>query len=328
MRAARVHEFGPPSTLVVEDVDDLTPGTGEVLVEVAAVSVNFPDLLVVSGEYQNLPKRPFSPGKEAAGRIAAVGEGVTNFSVGDRVLTLMEYGGYAEQLVVPAELAFPLPDAVSFEKAAAAGLVFSTAYFAFHRRVQIKAGDTVLITGAAGGVGSAGIQLAKLAGARVLALVHSEEKAEFVRGLGAEVVLTSGPETLRDDVRAATDGNGVDIVLDMLGGDFLSQAVRATAWEGSIIVVGFAAGGQHPIKPGHLLVKNISVHGLQGSDYRDRTPSLMAEAMEEIFSHMAAGELDIPIDRTFNLSDIAAALTHVADRRVMGKVVITTGAAS
>jgi NADPH2:quinone reductase len=328
VRAARVHEFGPPSILVVDEVDDLTPGPGEVLVAVAAVSVNFPDLLVVSGEYQNLPERPFSPGKEAAGRIAAVGEGVTNFSVGDRVLTLMEYGGYAEQLVVPAELAFPLPDAVTFENAAAAGLVFSTAYFAFHRRVQINAGDTVLITGAAGGVGSAGIQLAKLAGARVLALVHSAEKAEFVRSLGADVVLTSGPETLRDDVRAATDGHGVDIVLDMLGGDYLSQAVRATAWEGSIIIVGFAAGGQNPIKPGHLLVKNISIHGLQGSDYRDRTPDLMAEAMREVFANMATGELVIPIDRTYDLTDIAAALTHVADRRVMGKVVITTGAAS
>lgn len=328
MRAARVHEFGPPSTLVVEEVPDLTPGPGEVLIDIAAVSVNFPDLLVVSGEYQNLPERPFSPGKEAAGRISAVGEGVTDFSVGDRVISLMEYGGYAEQLVVPTELAFPLPDEVPFDKAAAAGLVFSTAYFAFRRRVHINADDTVLITGAAGGVGSAGVQLAKLAGARVIALVHSEAKAEFVRRLGADVVLTSEPENLRDDIKAATDGRGVDIVLDMLGGDYLSQAIRAVAWEGRIIIVGFAAGGQNPIKPGHLLVKNISLHGLQGSDYRDRTPRLMREAMGEVFAHMAAGELDIPIDRTFALTDVAAALDHVGDRRVMGKVVIWTGAAS
>ena len=322
MRAARVHEFGPPSSILVEETPDLVAGPGEVLVEVVAVSVNFPDLLVVSGEYQNLPGRPFVPGKDAAGRIIAVGGGVTEYSVGDRVLTLVEHGSYAEQLVVSVDSLVPLPDAVPFDKAAAAGLVYATAHFALHRRTQITADDTVLITGAAGGVGSAGVQLAKLVGARVIALVHSESKAEFVRELGADIVLTSDPDVLRDDVLESTDGRGVDIVLDMLGGDYLSQAIRSTAWEGRVILVGFASGAQNAIKPGHLLVKNISVHGLQSSDYRDRTPGLMREAMSAILGHFACGDLDIHIDRTFDLSEIATALEYVADRGVKGKVVV------
>lgn len=325
MRAARIHEFGPSSNLVVEEIDEPKVRPGEVLIEVAAVSVNFPDLLVVKGEYQNLPDRPFSPGKEAAGTVVGVGEGVEDFAAGDRVLTLMEYGGYAEQLVVPEDLAMPIPTGISFEKAAAAGLVFSTAYFAFHRRVDLKANDTVLITGAAGGVGSAGVQLAKLRGAKVIALVHGEAKADFARELGADVVITSEADTLREDVMEATDGRGVDVVLDMLGGDFLSQAIRCTAWEGRVIVVGFAAGGQNPIKPGHLLVKNISIVGLQGSDYRDRTPALMRKAMTEVFELMSNSELDIPIDRTFPLDRVSEALDHVSDRLVRGKVVITMG---
>ncbi len=223
MRAALVKEFGPPSSLVVEDVPDLVPGPGEVVIEVGAVSVNFPDILVVEGTYQNLPERPFSPGKEAAGRVKAVGEGVERVRVGQRVLALVEFGGYAEQLRVPEELVMELPDAMSYESAAAAGLVYSTAYFGLLRRGQMKPGETVLVTGAGGGVGSAGVQLAKVYGARVIALAQDAAKAELARRQGADVVLTSTPETLRDDLLAATDGRGVDVVLEMLGGDFLTQ---------------------------------------------------------------------------------------------------------
>ncbi|WP_172652740.1 NADPH:quinone oxidoreductase family protein [Rhodococcus opacus] len=325
MRAGLVKEFGPPSTLVVEDVPDLVPGPGEVLIEVGAVSINFPDILVVEGTYQNLPPRPFSPGKEAAGRVIAVGDGVHRISTGQRVLALVEFGGYAEQLLVPEELVMELPDSISYEDAAASGLVYSTAHFGLLRRGQMKPGDTVLITGAAGGVGSAGVQLAKSRGARVIALAQDEARGELARQQGADVVLTSSPQTLRDDLLAATGGKGVDVVLETIGGDFLTQILRATAWEGRIVIVGFASGGQNPIKPGHILVKNISVVGLQSSDYRDRNPALMRSVMAEIFELLEEGKINAAVDTTFPLDGVGDALQYVKDGKVRGKVVVTTG---
>lgn len=241
------------------------------------------------------------------------------------MLALVEYGGYAEQLLVPEELVMQLPGTISYEEAAAFGLVYSTAYFGLLRRGQMRAGETVLVTGAGGGVGSAGVQVAKAYGATVIALAQDESKAELARAQGADHVLTSGPRTLRDDVRALTGGRGVDVALDMLGGDFLSQIIRCTAWEGRIVIVGFASGGQNPIKPGHVLVKSISVIGLQSSDYRDRMPELMRSTMAEMFALHAEGRLNAAVDTTFPLEKVADALQYVKDGRVRGKVVITTG---
>lgn len=325
MRAVLVKEFGPPSTLAVEEVPDLEPGPGEVLIGVGAVSINFPDILVVEGTYQNLPPRPFSPGKEAAGRVIAVGDGVERVSVGQRVLALVEYGGYAEQLRVREELVMELPDSMSYEEAAACGLVYSTAYFGLVRRARLRPGETVLITGAGGGVGSAGVQLAKALGARVIALARHDAKGELARRQGADLVLTSTPDTLRDDLLAATDGRGVDVVLEMLGGDFLTQIIRATAWEGRIVIVGFASGRQNPVKPGHLLVKNIAVLGLQSSDYRDRTPELMRSTMAEMFGLFERGLINGALDATFPLERAAEALQYLKDGKVLGKAVLTTG---
>ncbi len=328
MRAVLVEDFGPPSSLVVKDVPDLVPQAGEVLVEVAAASVNFPDILVVDGTYQNLPPRPFSPGKEVAGRVAAVGAGVERLVVGQRVFALVEHGGYAEQVVVPEELVVELPDEVDDVQAAAAGLVYATAHLGLRRRGRLLPGETVLVTGAGGGVGSAGVQLAKAWGARVIALAQDEAKGGLTRRQGADVVLTSTPTTLRDDVLAATDGRGVDLTLEMLGGDFLAQVLRATAWEGRVVVVGFASGGQLPIKPGHLLVKNIGVLGLQSSDYRDRDPGLTRETMAEVFGLLGSGAVDAAVDTVLPLEDAAQALQYVKDGRVKGKVVLTTRSAS
>jgi len=325
MRAALVKEFGPPSSIVVEDVPDLVPGPGEVVIDVAAVSINFPDILVVEGTYQNLPARPFSPGKEAAGRVVAVGAGVQRVAVGQRVLVLIEYGGYAEQLMAPEDLVMQIPDSMSYEEAAAFGLVYSTAHFGLFRRGQLVEGETVLVTGVGGGVGSAAVQLAKTRGCRVIALAQDDAKAQFARELGADVVLTSSPESLRDDLLAATDGNGVDVVLEMLGGDYLTQIIRATAWEGRIVIVGFASGGQNPIKPGHILVKSISLIGLVSSDYRDRDPALMRSTMAEMLELFDQGKLNAAVDTTFPLDKVGDALQYVKDGRVKGKVVVTTG---
>lgn len=325
MRVAHVREFGPPSALMIEDAPDPVAGPGEVVIEIGAVSVNFPDILVVEGTYQNLPERPFSPGKEAAGRVIAIGDSVTRVTPGDRVLALVEYGGYAERLLVSEDLVMPIPDSMPYADAAAFGLVYATAHFGLFRRGRLAEGETVLITGSNGGVGSAAIQLAKANGARVIALSSSDSSAQFVRSLGADIVLTSTPATLRDDVLAATDGTGADVVLEMLGGDYLTQSIRATAWEGRIVIVGFASGGQNPITPGHLLVKNISVIGLQSSDYRDRMPELMRTTMAQMLELWERGVLRAPVESVFPLERAGDALQYVKDRGVRGKVVIATG---
>jgi len=262
---------------------------------------------------------------EAAGRIIAVGSGVQRVAVGQRVLAIVQHGSYAEQLTVAEELVMELPDAVEYVPAAAMGLVYTTAYFGLVHRGRLTADDTVLITGAGGGVGSAGVQLAKAHGARVIALAQDEAKAELARSQGADVVLTSTADTLRDDLLAATDGHGVDLVLEMLGGDFLTQTIRATAWEGRIVLVGFASGGQNPIKPGHILVKGISLLGLQSSDYRDRSPHLVRSAMAEVFDLLIQGRLDAAVERTLPLAAARDALQAVQDGKVRGKLVLTTG---
>lgn len=328
MRAALVKEFGPPAVLVVEDVPDPEPGPGEVLIEMGAASVNFPDILVVEGAYQRLPARPFSPGKDAAGRVIAVGEGTARVTVGQRVLALTEHGGYAERVRVPEEHVIELPGTVSFEDAAALGLVSFTAHVGLTRRARLRPGETVLVTGAGGGVGSAGVQLAKALGARVIAVARNEAKAELARRQGADLVLTSAPGTLRDDILAGTGGKGADVVLDTLGGDFLTQLIRATAWEGRIVIVGFASGGQNPVKPGHLLVKNIGVLGLQVSDYRDRAPEVMRSAMAEVLDLAGKGLLSAAVDITFPLERAAEALQYVKDGRARGKAVLTAGPAT
>ncbi|MER6560525.1 NADPH:quinone oxidoreductase family protein [Streptomyces sp. NPDC001027] len=325
MRAALVQEFGPPRSLVLEEVPDLEPGPGEVVIAVGAAGVNFPDILVVQGSYQHLPPRPFSPGMDAAGRVVAVGAGVERIRVGQRVLALVQYGGYAEQLLAPEELVTELPDALSYEKAAALGLSSFTAYSALLWRGRVQTGETVLVTGAGGGVGAAAVQLAKVHGARVIALARDAGRRALAQRLGADVVLSSNPETLRDDLLEATSGRGVDVVVDVLGGDYLTQIIRATAWEGRIVIVGFASGGQNPIKPGHLLVKNISVLGLQTTDYRDRRPEVTRSAMAEMARLVVQGRVDVAVDAVFPLEKAGDALQRLKDGQVTGKAVLTTG---
>lgn len=328
MRAVLVKEFGPPSVVVVEDVPDPTPGPDEVIIDVMATSVNFPDLLVVGGTYQNLPERPFSPGKEASGVISAVGSKVTGWSVGDRVLTLVEYGSYAEKLRAPVGQIVNLPSGVDFVRAASFGLVYSTAWFGLVRRAKMSPSDVVLVTGAGGGVGSAGVELAKTYGATVIALARDEERAKLALSQGADYALTSTPETLRDDIMTLTNGTGVDLTLESLGGDYLTQVIRCTAWEGRIVITGFASGGQSPVKPGHLLVKNISLMGLQASDYRDRTPEVLRSSLSEMLAMVENGLLNPPVDQVYPLSEAADALQRVKNGKVKGKIVLVTNALS
>ena len=327
MQALIINEHGPLEKLTLGEFPDPRPGKGEVLVEVHAASVNFPDLLVIGGTYQNLPPRPFVPGKDLAGVVVAVGEGVTRVKPGERVMAQIEHGAFAERAVVPEVLCFVMPAKMRYEEGAAMGLVYLTAHNALIERAQFRAGETVLVTGAAGGVGLAAVQLAKALGAIVIAAVSSEEKARVARESGADhVVLTNVPD-LRDSFRKqvfdAVGKRGVDLVLDSVGGDVFDACLRVMAWCGRLVIIGFAAGRIPEVKMGYLLVKNISLIGLQSSDYRERAPEVVRTAYEQLFALYSEGKIKPHVMATYPMKDYLAALRTVRDRKVLGKVVIT-----
>lgn len=321
MRAVVLEEFGSPDSLVVNDVPDPRPGPGEVVVDVAASAVNFPDVLVVAGTYQILPPLPFTPGKEIAGVISEVGSEVRGLAVGDRVAAQLESGGYAERVVVGQELIVPVPDQVPLDVAATTGLVYTTAAYALRQRAGLKPGETVLVTGATGGVGAAAVQLAKAWGATVIAAA-TPDRADQLRAQGADHVVAPDPKTLRDEVRAATGGRGVDVAVEAIGGDLFAQVVRSMAWEGRLVVVGFASGDVPSIKAGHLLVKNISVSGLQVSDYRERDPRGYCAVIEEVLDLVRDGRLVVPIAARFPFDEAGSALNGLADRTIRGRIVL------
>lgn len=326
MRAAVVREFGPIATHSVGEFPDPKPGTGEVLVTIQATAVNFVDSLVVTGKYQFLPERPFAPGKLPAGIVSALGAGVTGLNVGDRVLTLAEQGGYAQKVAVNARHCFQMPASMSFIDAAAMALVYDTAWFALRERARIRVGESVLVLGSTGGVGLAAIQLAKAMGARVLAGVSTAAKAPLALAVGADEIVDLSQDNLRDNLReqvfARNGGKGVDIVIDPIGGDAFDASLRALAWRGRLIVIGFASGRIPSVKVNYLLVKNIEISGLQVSDYRKRTPELMAQCMQEIFAMFEAGKLKPATTITRPLDAFAESLQDIVDRRISGRVVL------
>lgn len=326
MKALVVKEHGPIENLLLEDVPDPRPGPGEVLVDVHAASINFPDLLVIGGTYQNLPPRPFSPGKDMAGVVAAVGPGVTAVKPGERVAAQNEYGAYAERCVVPELNCYAMPPTMSFADAAAMGLTYGTAHFALVERARYQPGETVLVNGAAGGVGIATIQVAKALGATVVASVSSAAKAELARANGADHVVRTDVADLREAFRKqvydAIGKRGVDIIVDPVGGDVFDASMRVIAWSGRLIIVGFAEGRIPEVKAGHLLVKNVSLIGLQYSSYRDREPQKVQEVQRELFALYEAGKLKPHVMREFPLAQYKDALYTVRERKVVGKVVI------
>lgn len=326
MRAAIVKEFGPIASHTVGDLPDPIPGEGEVLVTIKATAVNFVDSLVVTGKYQFLPQRPFAPGKLPAGIVTALGKSVTGLKVGDRVLTLAEQGGYAQKVAIDARQCFKLPDAMSFGEAASMALVYDTSWFGLRERARIKAGDSVLVLGATGGVGLASIQLAKAMGARVFGGVSNAAKAPTVLAAGAEDFIDLSLPNLRDSLReqvfAKNGGKGVDIIIDPIGGDAFDAALRALAWRGRLVVVGFASGRIPEVKVNYLMLKNIEVSGLQVSDYRKRLPEMMAECMREIFALYGAGKLKPAPFHTVPLDAFATSLQTVVDRRASGRIVL------
>ncbi|MBV9521700.1 MAG: NADPH:quinone oxidoreductase family protein, partial [Alphaproteobacteria bacterium] len=315
MRAIQVIEFGSVDGARVAEIAEPTLRPGEVLVAVHAAPVNYVDLLVIGGTYQFRPPLPFTPGKGPAGVVAALGSGVDRLAVGDRVLAMAEIGGYAERVAVGQSQCYRLPRAMSFVEAASLSLAYDTAWFALRERGRLQPGETALVLGASGAVGLAAVQLAKAMGASVLAGIGRMEKAQDVRRAGADAVIDLSRGDLRDSLRvevhAATQGRGADVVVDPLGGDAFDAALRAMAWRGRCVVVGFAAGRIPVIKANYLLVKNIEVSGLQISDYRKRQPELLATCYAELFAWYEAGKLAPAQAELYPLDRAAAALTAV-----------------
>jgi len=303
-RALQIVRHGEPEELVLAEVRVPAPGADEITIDVHAAGVNFPDLLVVRGTYQNLAPLPFSPGKEVAGIVSAVGACATEFQVGDPVLAYVENGGYVDQITVPSSLCHPMPDGLDAADAIGIGLAFQTAHFALLARGQMKSGETVLVTGATGGVGIATVQLAKACGAIVIAGCSTASKAGFARDHGADhVVMLDRPDleqSLKVEIAALTGGRGADVV------------------------VGFAAGAPATLRSNYLLIKNIAAVGLHWSDYRDRTPALIRNAQQEVFALWRQGLLSSPVTDALRLDDAALALRRIADRQVRGKIVLLT----
>jgi NADPH2:quinone reductase len=326
MRALVVHQHGSIEAVRLEEVPEPRAAAGEVLIEVEAASVNFPDLLVIGGTYQRLPPTPFVPGKDLAGTVVSVGVGVRRIGPGDRVMAQIEHGAFAQRAVAVEPVCHSMPPGMDFVDAAAMGLVYLTAHFALVERAALKPGEVVLVTGAAGGVGLAAVQVAKALGATVVAAVSSEEKGALARAGGADhVVRTDVPdlrESLRAQVYAAVGTRGADVIVDSVGGDLFDASLRAIAWCGRLVVVGFAAGRVPEVKAGYVLVKNISIIGLQSSDYRDREPEKVQRVQQELFDLYVRGKLRPHVMARYPLSAYREALATVRDRRVLGKVVL------
>jgi NADPH2:quinone reductase len=326
VKAVVLHEFGPVGSAAVEERPLPQPGPHQVRIEVKAVAANFVDILVMEGRYQFLPQRPFVPGKGPAGIITAIGPEVTRFKTGDRVLAMCEYGGYAEAACANEDQCYALPSAMDFAEAAALSLAADTAWMALMERGRLRAGESVLVTGATGAVGNAAVQIAKAKGATVFAAVSGPAKAPAVLQAGSDYAIDlSRPnlrEALREQVHAANHGKGVDVIVEALGGDIFDAAVRALAWRGRLVVIGFAAGRIATLKTNYLLLKNIETSGLQISDYRKRMPALMRECFDDIFSLYTAGKLRPASSTRYPLSDYARALADLGERRVAGRAVI------
>jgi NADPH2:quinone reductase len=298
------------------------PQAGQVLIRIEAASLNFPDLLIVQNKYQMKPDLPFVPGSEYAGVIEAVGEGVTHLKVGQSVACLSGTGGFGTHTLAPAKLCMPLPAGFPAVDAAAFIMIYATSHHALMDRAGLKAGETVLILGAAGGVGTAAIQIAKAAGARVIAAASTDEKCALCKSLGADEIINYTTQNMREVLKTLTGGKGPDVIYDPVGGDFAEPAFRSIAWRGRYLVVGFAAG-PIPALPFNLaLLKGASIVGVFWGDFARREPQANAAMMAELATWYGQGKVKPVIDRTMPMSDLKAAYAHMGSRGVMGKLVM------
>lgn len=330
MRAILSKTPGGPETLVLEEKLDPTPKKGEVVIDVRAVGINFPDTLIIEDKYQFRPERPFSPGGEVAGVIEAVGEGVKGLFKGDRVIAVPGWGGLVERLAVPAATVIKMPEAMSFEEGAALIMTYGTSYYALKDRANLQPGETLLVLGAAGGVGAAAVELGKAMGARVVAAASTNDKVEFALDLGADngLIYPSGPmdkaaqKELSGEFKLATGRDGADVVYDAVGGDYAEPALRAMDWNGRYLVVGFPAG--IPSLPLNLtLLKSVSVIGVFWGAAVARDPAIHAANMSDLFKLYAEGKIKPRVSRTYPFEQAGEAIKALGDRQAMGKIVVT-----
>jgi NADPH2:quinone reductase len=322
MRALRCNAYGTTDQLVIETVPDPVPGATELLVDVAAAGLNFPDLLIVAGKYQDKTPPPFTPGNEAAGTVAAIGRDVAGFAVGDRVMLMPRGGAFAERCLVEERQAALLPPGLTFEQAAGFSVVYGTSYHALKQSVKLQAGETLLVLGAAGGVGIAAVELGKAMGATVIAAASSSAKLEYARRAGADHAINYASSTLRDAVRAIVGDAGVDVVYDPVGGELALQAFRSLGWHGRYAVVGFASGDIPALPANIALLKEASIIGVWWGTWLKRHPDLHRRNLEELMAWITDGTLDPKVSEAFAFDDYAAAFRRIAERKACGKVIL------
>ena len=323
MKALVCNELGPTDNLTLEERPTPVPGKGEILVDVKAAGVNFPDVLTVQGKYQFKPELPFVPGVEVAGIVAAVGEGVTSRKVGERVIATLPIGGFSEQCIGSEYGSFGMGETMSYEQAAGFAITYGTSYYALKQQAKIQPGETLLVLGAAGGVGIATIQIAKAMGATVIAAASTEEKLDFACEAGADLRINYSEENLKDQVKALTGGKGVDVIYDPVGGDFSEQAFRAIAWDGRFLVIGFASGPIPAIPLNLMLLKGASVVGVFWGAWAARFPSESRNNFDELIRMIDSGQFSPLVTEVYPLDQYKAAFASISERRAKGKVILS-----
>ena len=322
MKTLLCKELGPAEKLVMEDVAPVEPGPGQVAVQVKACGVNFPDTLIIEGKYQFKPDLPFAPGSDVAGIVTKVGEGVKRTKVGDHVLGVLGWGGFAEEVVADEVSLIPLPPSLDFVTASGFALTYATSYYALKDRAKLQPGETLLVLGAAGGVGLAAVELGHLMGAKVIAAASSDEKLAVCRQYGADEVINYSTEDLKARLKALTSGNGVDVVYDPVGGPYSEAALRNTAWEGRFLVIGFSNGEIPRIPLNLALLKGCSIVGVFFGSFAQRNPKHNMQNFQQLLRWIDEGKLKPLISATFPLDRGAEAIQRIAARQVTGKVVV------
>ncbi|OHC24689.1 MAG: NADPH:quinone oxidoreductase [Pseudomonadales bacterium RIFCSPHIGHO2_02_FULL_60_43] len=323
MKAVLCKAFGPAETLVLEEIASPEAKKNEVLLQVHAAGVNFPDTLIIEGKYQFKPPFPFSPGGEAAGIVTAVGEKVSHLKVGDRVMALTGWGSFAEEVAVPGYNVMPIPPSMDFASAAAFGMTYGTSMHALKQRANLQPGETLLVLGASGGVGLAAVEIGKAMGAKVIAAASSAEKLEVAKAAGADELINYSESNLKDEVKRLTGGQGADVIYDPVGGDLFDAAIRSIAWNGRLLVVGFASGRIPELPVNLTLLKGAAVVGVFWGSFAQRQPQDNAANFQQLFAWHAEGKLKPLVSQTFPLEQAAEAINTLGQRKAVGKVVVS-----
>ncbi len=323
MRALVCHQYGPPESLVLEEHDAPTPADDEILIDVVAAGINFPDVLAIAGKYQVKTPTPFVPGNEAAGVVTQVGKDVRHFKSGDKAVVMSQGGAFAEQCVCNAMTAAPIPEGLSFEQSAGFTVTYGTSYHALKQSAALKSGETVLVLGAAGGVGITAVEIAHAMGARVIAAASSDEKLEFANAAGADELINYSRDPLKETVKSLTDGKGADVVYDPVGGELAEQALRATAWHGRYLVIGFASGDIPKFPANIALLKEASIIGVWWGTWTAKNPHLHLENVKEMSELIQKGTLVPRTTESYSLPHYVDAFAAITERRALGKVILT-----